>query len=93
MGGQNFLEPITCGVTPVIGPHWKNFAWVGQEIFDTGLAVRAADRADVLAALLRLLDETPRRADVSARGRAYIADRQGGAMAVRKQVADFLNKD
>lgn len=93
VGGQNFLEPITCGVTPVIGPHWKNFAWVGAEIFDRGLAVRAAHQADALAALLRLLDEPPQRADVSARGRAYIADRQGGAMAVRKQVADFLNKD
>jgi 3-deoxy-D-manno-octulosonic-acid transferase len=31
LGGQNFLEALTCGVVPVIGPSWENFAWVGQE--------------------------------------------------------------
>lgn len=93
LGGQNFLEPITRGVVPVIGPHWSNFAWVGREIFDSGLAVRAADPVEALAALLRLLDDTPSRDHVSARGAAYIKDRRGGAAAVRKQVADFLDKD
>jgi 3-deoxy-D-manno-octulosonic-acid transferase len=93
LGGQNFLEPITCGVVPVIGPHWSNFAWVGSEIFDAGLAVRAEDVAGTLAALLRLLDDTPPRDHVSARGVEYIAARRGGAEVVRKQVADFLNKD
>jgi len=93
LGGQNFLEPITRGVVPVTGPHWSNFAWVGREIFDSGLAVCAADGAEVLAALLRLLDDTPSRDHVSARGAAYIRDRRGGAEAVRKQVADFLDSD
>jgi len=93
LGGQNFLEPITCGVTPVIGPYWKNFAWVGEELFEQGLAVRAANAPTALDALIQLLDHRPSRADVAARGRAYITDRTGGARAVRKQVADFLNKD
>jgi 3-deoxy-D-manno-octulosonic-acid transferase len=93
VGGQNFLEPITCGVIPVIGPHWKNFAWVGAEIFESGLAVRAVNGRGALTSLLAILDEAPLRADVSAKGKAYIGDRTGGAEAVRKQVADFLNKD
>ncbi|MUM76208.1 3-deoxy-D-manno-octulosonic acid transferase [Pseudodesulfovibrio sp. F-1] len=93
LGGQNFLEPITRGVVPVTGPHWSNFAWVGREIFDSGLAVCAADGAEALNALLRLLDDPPSRDHVSARGTAYIKDRRGGARAVRKQVADFLNSD
>ncbi|MEF2229732.1 MAG: glycosyltransferase N-terminal domain-containing protein [Pseudodesulfovibrio sp.] len=91
LGGQNFLEPLTCGVTPVTGPHWTNFAWVGREIVESGLAVEAADGREALAALVRLLDETPARTDVARAAAAYIRDRRGGAKAVAKQVAQFLN--
>ncbi len=92
LGGQNFLEPLTCGVTPVTGPHWKNFAWVGREIIESGLAVEAKDGQQALAELVKLLDKTPKREDVATRAKAYIRDRRGGAKAVCKQVADFLNK-
>ena len=92
LGGQNFLEPLTCGVTPVTGPHWKNFAWVGREIVDSGLALEAKDGRAALERLVKLLDETPARTDVSRKAREYIRHRTGGARAVGKQVADFLNK-
>lgn len=93
LGGQNFLEPLTCGVTPVTGPHWSNFAWVGREIVDSGLALEGADWQEVLDNLLSLLDKPRPRSDVSKKAKAYIRDRQGGAKAVAKQVADFLNND
>ncbi|MGL1861843.1 MAG: 3-deoxy-D-manno-octulosonic acid transferase [Pseudodesulfovibrio sp.] len=92
LGGQNFLEPLTCGVTPITGPHWKNFAWVGREIIDNGLAIEAQNVPEALAALVKLLDKTPTRTDVAKEAKAYIRDRKGGAKAVCKQVADFLNK-
>ncbi|WP_419787459.1 3-deoxy-D-manno-octulosonic acid transferase [Pseudodesulfovibrio sp.] len=91
LGGQNFLEPLTCGVTPVTGPHWTNFAWVGREIMDTGLAVEARNADEALNALVRLLDNTPERKDVAAAATDYIRLRRGGAKAVSKQVAQFLN--
>lgn len=90
LGGQNFLEPLTCGVTPVTGPHWKNFAWVGREIVDSGLAVEAKDWRDALGSLVKIIDGPPARKDVSAAAKQYIRDRRGGAEAVSKQVADFL---
>jgi len=93
LGGQNFLEPMTCGATPVIGPHWKNFAWVGREVFDAGLAVEAANWQAALDALCAILADTPDRTDVAAKAKTYIADRRGGAKSVCKQVADFLNND
>jgi 3-deoxy-D-manno-octulosonic-acid transferase len=93
MGGQNFLEPLTCGVTPVTGPHWKNFAWVGREIIDSGLAVEAGDWRDALDGLAAILDSPEPRKTVAARARAYIKDRRGGAKAVCKRLADFINND
>jgi len=92
LGGQNFLEPLTCGVKPVIGPHWKNFAWVGNEIFDSGLALKGDDTEHVLNLLINILEDAPRRTEITKKAKAYIRDRKGGAKAVCKQVADFLNK-
>ncbi len=91
LGGQNFLEPLTCGVTPVTGPHWKNFAWVGREIVDTGLAVEVRDEQEAQSALIGLLENTPPQKAVAANAAAYIRDRRGGAKSVAKQVAQFLN--
>ncbi|NDV17972.1 3-deoxy-D-manno-octulosonic acid transferase [Pseudodesulfovibrio sp. JC047] len=93
LGGQNFLEPLTCGVTPVIGPHWTNFAWVGQGLFDAGLAVKTTDWTTAQNALISILDAPPSRQSIAKRAKAYIKDHTGGAQAVCKQVADCLNKD
>nr|WP_287413082.1 glycosyltransferase N-terminal domain-containing protein [Pseudodesulfovibrio sp.] len=93
LGGQNFLEPLTCGVTPVTGPHWKNFAWVGKDIFESGLAVETKDWQAAQNALMSILDKTPARRSVAKLAKEYIANHKGGAKAVCKQVADFLNKD
>lgn len=92
LGGQNFLEPLTCGVTPVTGPHWKNFTWVGQEVFDSGLAHKADDAEHALNLLISIMEKTSPRTEVAKLAKAYIRDRKGGAKAVTKQVADFLNK-
>tara|TARA_Y100001933_G_C18800449_1_gene480629 strand:- start:355 stop:747 length:393 start_codon:yes stop_codon:yes gene_type:complete len=91
LGGQNFLEPLTCGVTPVIGPHWSNFTWIGQDIFDSGLARMGEDAEHVLNLLIEILDEDVPRKEIYAKANAYIKDRTGGAKAVSKQVAEFLN--
>jgi 3-deoxy-D-manno-octulosonic-acid transferase len=90
LGGQNFLEPLTSGVTPVTGPHWKNFAWVGRDILASGLAVEAKDWREALESLIKIIDGPPARKDVAAAAKQYIRDRRGGAEAVSKQVADFL---
>ena len=62
LGGQNFLEPLAEGLIPCVGPYIKNFLWVGEDLFDSGLAVRvqwAGGLADALAARLRETLEVP----------------------------------
>ncbi len=93
LGGQNFLEPLTCGITPVTGPSLHNFAWVGEEIFESGLAVRAENREGVLQALLQLLDTPPAPRTVTKKVQAYIRSRKGGAETVCKHIAQFMNND
>ncbi len=90
LGGQNFLEPLAHGVVPVIGPSWSNFAWVGPEIFSSGLARLAQDWRGVLAELLALLDETPEKSAVMACAEAWAAPRRGGALTACHAVAQCL---
>ena len=98
LGGQNFLEPLAHGVTAVTGPSWSNFAWVGREIFDTGLVRLAPDWQGVLDQLSALAAEAPDpapdqaevRTEIRARAQTYAASRRGGAAAACQVVAEFL---
>jgi 3-deoxy-D-manno-octulosonic-acid transferase len=91
LGGQNFLEPLGHGVVPVTGPSWSNFAWVGEEIFTSGLARREADWQGVLEALCGLAQCPPERAEVRAAAAAYARSRSGGAAAAGRVLASLLH--
>jgi len=90
LGGQNFLEPLAHGVVPVIGPSWSNFAWVGEEIFHTGLVRREADWQGVLGALCALAQDAPDRQTVRADAEMYAKSRRGGSEAGCQAVAEYL---
>ncbi|MDP3427721.1 MAG: 3-deoxy-D-manno-octulosonic acid transferase, partial [Humidesulfovibrio sp.] len=98
LGGQNFLEPLAHGCTAVTGPSWSNFAWVGQEIFDTGLVRQVQDWRGALAELdalagqaqNRLENRMADRAEIQARAAAYASTRRGGAAAACLAVAERL---
>lgn len=86
LGGQNFLEPLSFGLVPIIGPSWSNFYWVGEEPFEAGM-VRQVDNAwGLFAALKDQLENPPERSAVKASFAEYLKEQQGGA----KRVADFL---
>ncbi|MCD6185741.1 MAG: 3-deoxy-D-manno-octulosonic acid transferase [Deltaproteobacteria bacterium] len=82
LGGQNFLEAAVCGVIPVIGPYWANFAWVGNEIFKQGLVI-SANNANAVADILEKKIKHPEQRDkVRKIAGSYIAERQGGTKTV-----------
>ena len=91
LGGQNFLEALTCGVVPVIGPYWENFAWVGREIVDEGLARNAADWKEVVDVLVKNMEKSPSHEEVREAALKYVKDRQGGTMRACRLIAAFLN--
>jgi 3-deoxy-D-manno-octulosonic-acid transferase len=90
LGGQNFLEPLAHGVVPVIGPHWSNFAWVGRDIVDQGLAVEVDGPRELAGAMIAALDRPPARQDVRARVAAYVDTRRGGTRQAAERIASYL---
>ncbi|MGE4291939.1 MAG: 3-deoxy-D-manno-octulosonic acid transferase [Desulfovibrio sp.] len=92
LGGQNFLEPLASGLIPVIGPHWKNFAWVGEEILQAGLVRKTPDTAAALAELLLLLEAPPDREAVRVRFQAYVSERRGGTTTACMHIAHSLKR-
>jgi 3-deoxy-D-manno-octulosonic-acid transferase len=85
LGGQNFLEPLTHGLVPCIGPYWSNFAWVGRDIVDQGLVREAAGPDDAVEQLLLLLKRPQARETVAERAKQFFDERRGGTdMAVQR---------
>ncbi len=78
LGGQNFLEPVICGVATVTGPYLDNFNWVGQGLFTAGVVTRARDTDTVTHHLCRLIDTPPQRQQTASIGLGYIRRYQGG---------------
>ena len=90
LGGQNFLEALSAGVRPVIGPYWANFAWVGRGLLADGLVREVPDwraAADALAEHLR--EPIPRRR-IRERVAAYVRAHQGGTARACGLISELL---
>ena len=95
LGGQNFLEPLSQGVTPLVGPHIDNFLWIGEELFDEGLVTRLSEAADLRTSLeseLYLRLDALTRADdgQSATESGWRAARSTEAARIRERFAAWL---
>jgi len=90
LGGQNFLEPLACGIIPTIGPSWKTFEWVGQDIFDQGLVRVAPDWQKVADSLLETMATPPPPENVIAKLQRYVAERQGGTAIATRAIERLL---
>ena len=88
LGGQNFLEPLAQGVLPCVGPHTRNFDWIGREIFDD-LVFRSPDVGQLADTLL---SPAPPRAEVREKALAYVRARQGASAASAGLIRPFLSR-
>jgi 3-deoxy-D-manno-octulosonic-acid transferase len=78
LGGQNFLEPLSYGVRPVIGPYWENFFWIGQKILSKQLVIRCNDWQAVTTALINDFNSPVNPEQLKTEAQTYIKARQGG---------------
>ncbi|MFW2368414.1 MAG: 3-deoxy-D-manno-octulosonic acid transferase [Desulforhopalus sp.] len=90
LGGQNFLEPLVFGLKPIIGPYWKNFAWVGREIIDAGLVFEVDDERQLITVLLQMLESGENRDEVIAKVQDFFEPRKGGTHQVCQAIIDNL---
>ena len=93
LGGQNFLEALVCGVIPVTGPSWSNFAWVGQEIVDAGLLKIAEDWRQVVALMRADIKAPHSRNAVKDKAQQFLMPRQGGTRRACRQIEAMLSAD
>jgi 3-deoxy-D-manno-octulosonic-acid transferase len=93
LGGQNFLEPLISGVTPVIGPFWDNFKWVGKEIIDSGMVRQAVSWKEVAEILIASIMNPQPQEMVRQQAKAYIKNRQGGTAKACEVIEDYLKRE
>ena len=91
LGGQNFLEPLLAGIVPVIGPHWDNFRWVGQELVHRGLVKIGANADAVAAELIKHLAAPIPTDEVKSEMSTYIRAKQGGTAQAIGLIERFLS--
>jgi 3-deoxy-D-manno-octulosonic-acid transferase len=91
LGGQNFLEPMACGVLPVIGPHWDNFAWVGKEVISDGLVRLSSDWKQAADRLIDILSKPPNRKIFRQKALAYVRARQGGMASACQLIEQYID--
>ncbi|MFO7727996.1 MAG: glycosyltransferase N-terminal domain-containing protein [Desulfonatronovibrio sp.] len=75
-GGQNFLEPLSQGVVPCVGPFWENFHWVGKEIMSRNLLHQVGDKYELYSSLVK--PPTVGRDKVIADFHNYVNNKSGG---------------
>jgi 3-deoxy-D-manno-octulosonic-acid transferase len=90
LGGQNFLEPLSAGTLPVIGPSWENFAWVGTRLFEEGLVRSVPDGPSLADALERIVDRAPDRDAVRGRFMDAVRPYRGGCRIAADAVREIL---
>jgi 3-deoxy-D-manno-octulosonic-acid transferase len=95
LGGQNFLEPMIYGITPIIGPFWENFAWVGNDVFNQGLAVKVNNWQSVASGLIHQLRQTIGQTETAVQRQTaairYIEARKGGTQQACELISNLLN--
>lgn len=92
MGGQNFLEPLACGLKPIIGPYWQEFAWVGREIVAAGLVIEVADENELVEKILTAIDASLPQEQVLQQVEQFFRPRVGGTLAVCRRIVARLDE-
>jgi 3-deoxy-D-manno-octulosonic-acid transferase len=91
-GGQNMLEPAALGRAVVFGPHTSNFRNDVELLLGAGAAEQVASPAALAPALLRLLVDADRRAELARRAVALIRSNQGATARTLDLLAPILVK-
>ena len=85
-GGQNFLEPLSAGIEPFIGPSVENFSWAlsrepaqSPSLEEAELVHMIKKPAEIIGAMLDYSGKPLDRDAVRSRFRAWLAGRVGGA--------------
>ncbi|MBF0203293.1 MAG: hypothetical protein HQK67_03035 [Desulfamplus sp.] len=90
LGGHNFMEPLASGAVTVTGPFIDDFAWVGEDIFDSKMIRKAANRDEVIEFIVSTLKDPPDRKYIIEKGLGYLRTKQGGTAMACKMIKNYI---
>ncbi len=89
-GGQNLIEPCSVGTPIIMGPHTFNFEEAAEQAAAHGAAIRVGNARQAVTSALALINDTERRAMMSANGTAFTGDHRGATRKTLELLAPWL---
>jgi 3-deoxy-D-manno-octulosonic-acid transferase len=81
-GGHNILEAAAVGVPVLFGSFMTNFKEIAEGVLKQQAAIQCQTKEDVVQAVLTLYQQADYRADLIARGKAFVSDNQGTVLRI-----------
>ena len=92
LGGQNMLEPLACGLIPIMGPSYDNFAWAAEELLSENLLILAETPKEGARRLIMQAQNASHKKDHQSRFKTLIAAQRGGTQATISLIEKHLPK-
>jgi len=89
-GGQNMIEPASCGLPPVFGPGVENFREPADRLLGAGAAFVVNDPRELAAAIGALLDDPARSRSLGEIARLTVAAASGATARCREAIEASL---
>lgn len=90
IGGHNLLEPAALGRAIVVGPHNFNAPDIAALFLANGAAIQVADAQALSKAVIDLMADPARRADMGAKARTLVDANRGAVVRVVDLVTTLL---
>lgn len=92
-GGQNMLEPAACGVPVVIGPGYRNFRDVVENLLEREAITVVENAGELQEALRQLLSDEKKRRLLVERAKEYVESQRGATMRTMDLVEQLLKDE
>jgi len=90
-GGHNLLEPAALGLPVLFGPHMFNFSEVTRLILAAEAGEQVQDDAELVQAVVRLLQDSSARARLGERGMQVVEQNKGAITMLVSEIEKYVH--
>ena len=92
-GGHNLLEPAALGRAVITGPHYFNFSEITRQFLQAKAAIKVSDTSSLAVAVIDLLQNSQKRAEMGEAGLQLIVNSQGASMRLNNLIKRHIIHD